>query len=185
MLSNNDGFTFIELLITLVITSLLIIGISQGLISGTKIIEKATIKTESTTTYIEMDDLVRQMVGRIYMPFWLSDIYYEEEPGYMEIPYFDGKGDSFLTISFTENNLHVGIKVLISDDAEVANRRQSEYQTEVIRSFHAFSNIDIETALNAEQEVIGITLSVYPIDESVEPFTIVAPFGSNPLYSQN
>ena len=183
ILNNNDGFTFVELMITLVITSLLIIGISQGLISGTRIIEKATMYTNSTTTFLEMDDLVREMVGRVYVPFWYSEIPVEENSDYLEIPFYEGEKDSFLTISFNNSYLHIGLKDLSGDGAGSISENENEYQSKIIRSFHAFSKITIEPAVNSEQEIFGVSLSVYPMDESNPPFTIVAPFGSNPLYS--
>lgn len=176
----EDGFTFIELMITLLITSLLIIGISKGLIGGSKVVEKAVAGSSTTITILQMDNQIRSMVSRVYIPFWYGNIDIEENSGTIDIPFYEGKNDSFLYFSFENNYLDIGLKKVNEDSPE--ENRQSGYNMEKVQSYGVFSRVDLKPAVNKKDEVFGLQVTVYPLNKKYPPVNVIARFGSNPIF---
>lgn len=182
---SEDGFTFIELMITLLITSLLIIGVSKGLIGGSRIVEKAVASSSTTVTILQMDNQIRSMVSRVYFPFWYGNIDIEENSGTIEIPFYEGGKNNLLHFSFENNYLDIGLKK-INEDSPEKNRpeenRQSGYNLEKIQSYGAFSRVDLNPAVNKIDEVFGLQVTVYPLNKKYSPVNVIARFGSTPIF---
>ncbi len=182
---SEDGFTFIELMITLLITSLLIIGISKGLIGGSKVVEKAVAGSSTTITILQMDNQIRSMVSRVYFPFWYGNIDIEGNSGTIDIPFYEGKNDSFLYFSFENNYLDIGLKKVNEDSPEEKHpgeNRQSGYNLEKVQSYGVFSRVDLKPAVNKKDEVFGLQVTVYLLNKKYPPVNVIARFGSTPIF---
>jgi prepilin-type N-terminal cleavage/methylation domain-containing protein len=177
------GFTYIELLIAIIIMSLLIIGVSQGLLTGTRILEKATVHTTTTGSILHMDNLIRENVARIYFPFWSGEINIEEGENNIEIPFFDGNKDTYLTFSMQDNYLNIAVKRPADDFS--ADNVESGYKLDPIQSFGKFSSADFKPATTPETGVVGVELTLQPLENKNPPVTIIARFGSLPIFLSN
>ena len=175
----DDGFTYIELMITIIITALLIVGVSQGLLTGSRVLEKATVNSVTTGSILQMDNLIRKNVARIYFPFWSGGINIAEDTSTIEIPFFEGNENAFLTFSFENNYLNIAIKK--PDEDFLTNSSGDGYLPETIQTFGKFSSVDFKPALTPGEAVFGVEFIVHPIEKKYPPVTIIARFGSLPL----
>lgn len=175
----DDGFTYIELMITIIITALLIVGVSQGLLTGSRVLEKATVNSVTTGSILQMDNLIRKNVARIYFPFWSGGINIAEDTSTIEIPFFEGNENAFLTFSFENNYLNIAIKK--PDEDFLTNSSGDGYLSETIQTFGKFSSVDFKPALTPGEAVFGVEFIVHPIEKKYPPVTIIARFGSLPL----
>ena len=168
-LKNEDGFTFIEIMIALIITSLLGIVIWQGLARGSSLIEKISMSSSETVKVLQMEESIRTVTSKVIIPFWEDAIKIEEEDDKLSIPYFEAERDKFLSIKIEDDYLLIG-----------SSKNKEEEQN--IHLFGPFSEVDFELVYSEDDEIIGIKYMLQHTKKSFDTITIIARFGSNPFW---
>ena len=175
----DEGFTYIELLIAIIIMSLVLIGVSQGLLTGNRVLEKTTVSSSTSGSILQLDTLIRKNVSRIYFPFWWGDINITESADNIEIPFYEGNENTFLIFGFENNYLNMAVKK--PDEDFPSNSSENGYLLEPVQSFGKFSSVGFKPATAPGEGVIGIEFIVQPIDNKYPSVTIISRFGGLPL----
>jgi len=172
-LRSDKGFTYIEMMVALIILSLVGVLVWQGITGAGKLLDKISVHSSTTVRLMQTEEAVRGLVGNIRIPFWMSVIELEEVEGEIAIPFYEGRSDTLLEIKYEDSFLIIG------------TRETDEEQMEDVKSFGPFSNADIEVGRNQEGELFGITVVLYPVRSSLDPVHITARFGSNPFWAKD
>lgn len=170
---SDKGFTYIEMMVALIILSLAGVLVWQGISAAGKLLDKISARSSETMRLMQTEETVRELVGRIKIPFWMSTMELEEEEGEIAIPFYEGRSDNLLVIKYEDSSLIIGTR---GTDGE---------QIEGVNSFGPFSNAEIEVARGEEGELFGITVVLYTEKRPSDGVHITARFGSNPLWAKD
>jgi len=156
---DQRGFTTFEALVALGLLSLLggaPIAFSSG---GMRAIERARAASASASTLLAMDDRLRNMAGRVRIPYWERRATVALEPGGASVSYYEGEESSRLGIVLRGKSLTLSA----SGDE------------------HSFSPIDeprVALLKTAAGELSGISLE---FSLRGKRYLIAAPFGATPF----
>ena len=170
---SERGFTYIEVMVALIILSLAGVLIWQGVSASGKLLDKISARSSSTMRLMQTEEAVREFVGRIKIPFWMSTMDLEGEEGEITVPFYEGRNDTFLVMKYEDSSLIIG------------TRRADGEQMVGVKSFGPFSNAEIEGARDEEGKLFGITIVLYTGETLSDGVHITARFGSNPLWAKD
>lgn len=163
-LKNNHGFTFLEILISLFLFSLLSMVLWSGLSSAQGLIGKIFQEASHSAKILQLDDFVREAALKVKIPFWVKEIEIEAEDDRLAIPWLDGDSEDFLV--FRKQN----------------NRIMISYQNSgQLLSFGPFADINVELQEYENGLIWGVKLTI-PASSNADYKTVIsAQFGSAPL----
>ena len=164
ILLSKSGYTFIELIIALVILSILGVGMWQGLVRVSRLLDRIYVVHSGISSTVVMDERIREEVSRIIIPFWIPGVPVTEDKDGVAIDFYNGEKGKALCFRFTDNYLIMG------DD-----------NGKVLCSFGPFSDVRIETHRNPQGVATGIRFIIYGDGMEKRPLTIVAGFRSCPF----
>jgi prepilin-type N-terminal cleavage/methylation domain-containing protein len=161
---NEEGFTFIEILVSMVLLSVLGVTIWTGLISSQGLIRKIISEASMSAKILQLDNFVRQHVNQVKIPFWEGKIKAEAVESGLAIPYLNSDYEDMLIFKISRDMLLIGSK-----------------KTGQFTAFGPFNDIGFQLWEGDEEKLLGVKLSVSfgtKVDNNV---IIYARFGGNPL----
>lgn len=166
---NDDGFTLIETMVSLVVLLLIGVVVWQGIAHTGRLFGKITSNLFSSVRTLHMDRHIREQTGRIDAPYWMKRLQVREKgANSIAIPYLKGNFDSLLYFAFEDQYLVVGEKKRGNED--IAGKL----------TFGPFRDADMEVVENERGEQYGIRFRLRPA-ASPKTVEITARFGSNSL----
>ncbi len=110
VMTKNRGFTFIEIIISLFIISIMWIPVLTLFSRFQLFTEKIKAENRSTEQFISLDDYIRRSISKIQPPYWIAwrkDSLLLNSRDHLFIPYWKGKNTAGLEISCSEGMLHI------------------------------------------------------------------------------
>lgn len=140
----NGGFTFIEVIIAMLIFSIVSIPVFTVFSRIIRVTEKIKTTNRYTQKLISLDDFLKNVVSEIQFPFWM--VLKEDTPllngkNHLEIPYWKGKRNSVLKIDCIDDVLSVA-----SPDG-----------TRIFKGWKGFHSVPLR---DTEGRITGITLTL-------------------------
>jgi prepilin-type N-terminal cleavage/methylation domain-containing protein len=169
---SEDGFTFIEIMIALVIFSILGVIVWQAISHGSKLLDKISITSSKVVEVLDLDRTLRKYTAEIIIPFWIAEINIKERDNEIEIPFYKGDEHSYLCFQCKGEYLLVG-----------CHEGNGEH-TKILHTFGPYVNAKAEKAYNTAGECIGLTFTVNQKKSGDLPIVITAGFRSNPFIKQ-
>lgn len=161
---NEKGFTFIEILVSMVLLSVLGITIWAGLINSQGLIRKIISEASTSAKILQLDNFVRQNTNKVKIPFWEGKIKIDGEESGLAIPYMNAEYADKLIFKTSENMLLIGSK-----------------KAGQFNAFGPFDNIGFKLWEGDGGKPLGVELSVSSGKKDSDQVTIYARFGGNPL----
>ena len=106
---NEEGFTYVEILASILILSIIGILIWQGSIVASRTLFRSSDVSISSTRLLQLDEAMRREIGKIAIPYWLSLTEIEASPRRLVIPYYGGDPDVTLLIERIEDYISLTI----------------------------------------------------------------------------
>jgi prepilin-type N-terminal cleavage/methylation domain-containing protein len=170
--TGEDGFTLIELMVTVAITALIGLVVWQGAVQAQRTTDRMSIHSHTTIRTLQVERSLREQMKRIQIPYWIGslELSIDEDAGEVEIPFYEGEADSFLVVKQSYASLLVGIK---SGQAE---------EMSYVQQFDGISGIRFDIIENDTGALLGIQYQVYITEKNDQPIVITAGFGANPFW---
>lgn len=138
----SGGFTFIEVIITMLIFSIVSIPVFTVFSRIIHVTEKIKTANRYTREIISLDDFLNNAVSEIQFPFWMAlkkDTPYMNGKNHIEVPYWKGKRNSALILDCKD-----GVLSVISPD-----------ETRIFKGWEAFISQPLR---DKEGRITGIVL---------------------------
>ena len=90
----EDGFSFIEVLVSLLIISLVGIVLYASFSTGFRAVEKSQTEVRTAVRHLQADHIIRSAAGAVQIPYWVTD--YEMSAGErtLDLPWYEGEKES-------------------------------------------------------------------------------------------
>ncbi len=167
-LFQSDGFTIVEILVAVAVTSILGMGLWFALSHAGRLLGKASTVHRNSRQVLFLNDAVTREVGRVRIPFWegMSLVDGHDEPKTLRLPFVDGARSRELSIEY------VGDRVRLS-------RIEGDAET-VVASFGPFTSVKWEWVEEMPGRVSGFLLSVQ-MEGSARAVSLFVPTPSHPF----
>lgn len=164
----SDGFTIVEVLVAVAVTSILGMGLWFALSHAGRLLGKASTVHRNIRQVLFLNDAMRREVGRVRIPFWegLSLFDEDDESKTLRLPFVDGARNRELRIEY------VGDRVKLS-------RIEGDVQT-VVASFGPFTSVTWEWVEEMPGKVSGFHLLVQ-MEGSPRIVSLFIPTPSHPF----
>jgi prepilin-type N-terminal cleavage/methylation domain-containing protein len=160
---NERGFTFIEILVSLLLLSLLGLVIWNGLSRGEGLVLRTFQAAADSVKILQLDTGLRDAAGRVRVPYWEGDCAATSTDDGISVPWLDGYEKRFLYIERRGPRLAI---------------RFSQEDSGVV--FGPFDEISFGLVESPEGTAWGIRVTVAG-GSTGDPITLVARFGGEPL----
>jgi prepilin-type N-terminal cleavage/methylation domain-containing protein len=104
----DGGFTFVEILVSLALLSVLSVALLAGLLNAQKLVGRIVREAGTSARVVQLDGAVRRSVRRVRVPFWVRQVEVEQGDGWLEVPYLDGDTGDRLTFRSREGWVLIG-----------------------------------------------------------------------------
>jgi prepilin-type N-terminal cleavage/methylation domain-containing protein len=158
----ENGFTVLEVLVSLAILSLLGIGVWSGMAASLRTASRVRAAVLANTRLLQLDDRIREAAGRIILPWWGKSPEIRKLPGEWRVPLLDGDPEKVLVVAFRDG-------VLSIDDGDF------------VSLFPGFTSARLTPAWEGEIGPRGLRLDVEA--KGIGPLSISARFGGAELCS--
>ena len=159
----EDGFTVLEVLAGLAILSLLGLGVWSGAASSLRTASRVRAAMLANARLLQLDDRLREAVGRIVPPWWCDGPEIRESEGSWRVPLVGGDPAKFLVIECANG-------VVSIDDGDYVSR------------FPGFTSLRLAPAWEGKGGLRGLTIEVFAT--GIGAFSISARFGGAELCAQ-
>jgi prepilin-type N-terminal cleavage/methylation domain-containing protein len=176
----EDGFTFIEVIVSVTILSILGFSIWMGFIGIMNLIRTVPEATEKGQKLLNLDTYLRQTCEDIVLPFWIPEYEYEEESDKVMLPYYGGKEENILSIEYKDKYITI-IQSIIEEDEEEADSKPPP----PLFKAGPYDEVRFEVISTKEEGLIGLEISILETFEDYEPVKIFARFGSYPFWRED
>jgi len=154
------GFSFIEILVALVLFSALGLVLWSGLGSGQALVRKTSQRATYALKILQLDNGLRQALGRLRVPFWVpAEAAVRQERGRLVMSWLDGDPDKTLTLQLRGDRIRIG-------------------EAGAEGFFGPFPGARLGLFRDEEGRPLGVEVT---IAGGGEPTRILARFGSTPL----
>ncbi len=161
---NEGGFTFIEILVSMVLLSVLGITIWAGLINSQGLIRKIISEASMSAKILQLDNFLRQNANKVKIPFWEGKIKTERGESSLAIPYLNAEYEDMLIFKISRDMLLIG-----------------STKTGQFNAFGPFNNIRFQLWEGDGENPLGVKLSISSGKKGNDQVIIYARFGGNPL----
>lgn len=161
---SDRGFTFIEVLVSLTVLSLIAVVVWAALSNARTLIDKISYRGSTTAKTVQLDTFLRSSCRKVRPPFWLTALEVTSADGRLSIPYYDGEPDRHLVLEVEGSYLTV----------------RSEPGEESLR-FGPFEEIALGTISQEGQLPWGVEVRLQT--ERATPLTLTCRLGAVPLAS--
>jgi prepilin-type N-terminal cleavage/methylation domain-containing protein len=168
---NEQGFTFIEVMVALLIVSLIVVVAWQGSSRSGNLLDRISRDSLTVLKLMRAESALRDAVAEIRIPFWVSEAVIEEGEGELAIPFYGGSADTLLVVKCEDGHIVIGTK------------SSGEGTTEKIVSFGPFAGASVDLARSDDDRPFGVRCTILVADGSFEHVEITARFGSNPFWT--
>jgi prepilin-type N-terminal cleavage/methylation domain-containing protein len=177
--NRENGFTFIEVLVSVTILSILGFAIWIGFISVINLIQTVPEATEKGQNLLNLDTYLRHSCEEILVPFWMPEYEYEEESDRVVLPYYGGKEENILSIEYKDKYITITPSIIEEDETE-------DESEPLPPSFKAgpYDEVRFEVISTKEEGLIGLEVSILETFEEYEGVKIFARFGSYPFWKE-
>ena len=106
-LSEEEGFTFIEVITALALMGILLVviwGVSSNTIGS---LARLTSRIMTNVEQVRLDAVLRDEIGRVETPYWTESPKIEETKNGLHIYYLDGNPKKYVGLSFNKQALAV------------------------------------------------------------------------------
>jgi type II secretory pathway pseudopilin PulG len=159
--SPEAGFSFVEILVTLLLLSALGLVLLSGLVGAQGLLRKTIQRTAFAVKILQVDTALRQAMGRVRVPFWLApESAVSQEGSLLAISFLDGDPQQRLTLELRDG------RIRIAQSGGAWN------------SFGPFPGAGLKLFRDEAGRPQGVEVS---IDRGGETTRILARFGCNPL----
>jgi prepilin-type N-terminal cleavage/methylation domain-containing protein len=90
----EDGFSFIEVLVSLLIISLVGVVLYASFSTGFRAIEKAQTEVRTAVRHLQADHLIRSAAGAVEIPYWVTDYEMAAGENTLDLPWYEGEKES-------------------------------------------------------------------------------------------
>ncbi len=138
----NGGFTFIEIIIAILVFSIISIPVFTVFSRIIRVTERIKAVNRHTLELVSLDDFLTNTISEIQFPFWVNvqkDSTLSYGKNHLEIPYWKGKENSLLKVDCRKNILRV----------------TSPDETRIFKGWEEFHAVPLQ---NARGEITGIIL---------------------------
>jgi len=159
---NERGSTILEVVVALFILSTLGIGAWYAVGVSLRLADRLREKMLANVRLLQLDDRLRGLAGRVYLPYWAPDGIVQTGDGALSVPYLDGDPKKELNLTFREGTLSVS-------DGEMSTH------------YTGFPHVELSAATNDSSHQYGISVQLEGKDG--RRVLITARFGATPLGS--
>ncbi len=184
---SDRGFTFIEVLVSLTILSLISLVVWAGLRNARTLIERISYKGSATAKVVQLDTFLRSSCLKVRPPFWLTALEVQSSEDRLSIPYYEGEPDRHLVLEVDGSYLRIR-----SEPGEDRKTQATESSTlptgngpgAVSLRFGPFEEITLGTVVQEDQEGrFPWGVEVRLLTETEAPLTLTCRLGGTPLAS--
>ncbi|MBN1697777.1 MAG: prepilin-type N-terminal cleavage/methylation domain-containing protein [Spirochaetales bacterium] len=181
--NKEDGFTFIEILVSVVILSVLGFSIWTGFIGVMNLIGSVPEATEKAQKLLALDSYLMQVCGAIKIPFWMPEAEIEEESDKVILPFYDGKKENMLSIEYKDKYIIITTSIIEEEETDEDEESGETY----IPTFKAgpYDEVTFEIVSTKEEGLIGLDVSILETYDEYEPVKIFVRFGSYPFWKED
>jgi hypothetical protein len=159
--SPEAGFSFVEILVTLLLASALGLVLWSGMAGAQGLVRKTIQRASFSVKVLQLDTALRQAVGRVRVPFWQEpEPVVRQEGNRLDIAFLDGYAQNSLTLELRDGRLRI------------------EESGGAASSFGPFPGAGLKLFRDEAGRPQGVEVS---IDRGGETTLILARFGSDPL----
>lgn len=182
--TNKDGFTFLEILVSLVLLSVLASVLVFGVFRAQNLFGLITDRAISGVKLLQLDTSVRSLAANVRIPFWMDTVEINQKETLLAIPYLDGDPTQYLIFETRSEHLYTRIEKREPYLTEPHLWRRwigeelSKPSSRAERSFGPFTDIRFELAVDEESRMLGVGLYVTLLDKDDREVFILARFGS-------
>jgi len=166
--NSDEGFTIIEVLVSLFIFLLLVLIVYLGLTSARRLIYQSINEINFSIQLLQLEDYIRKEMRKIRIPFWIGKYSILINDTNVDIPYYYGEKNNHLFVSFENKQL----KIISQNNI-------------IIRPFPAFKNLVFLALIGEENQLLGIRIIIYGKFVNTKGVSILYRFGSNPFWVKN
>jgi len=154
------GFSFLEILVALLLFSVLGLVLWSGLASAQGLVRKTIQRASLSLQILQLDTGLRQALGRVRVPFWVrAEAAVSQEGSLLAISWLDGYPEKTLILQLRDGRIRIG-------------------EAGAQGSFGPFSGARLRLYRDEAGRPQGVEVS---IDRGGETTLLLARFGSNPL----
>jgi prepilin-type N-terminal cleavage/methylation domain-containing protein len=166
----EDGFTFMEVIVAMAIMSLIGVSMWLGFTAAVKLIHRIPESTQMMQEFLGLDNMLREHVSRISIPFWEPQLDYYIDSSAAQFPFYEGIKTKYLLVEFYESEL-----IMRTFEEE------SEDEPEVIYRSGPYTYVSFTEVEEKSVGILGFEVTLKPEHENVEEFSIFARLGGYPF----
>jgi len=106
--SSEGGFTFVEILVSLLLVSVLGLVIWSGLARGENLVRRTFRGTADAVRILQLDTALRKAAGRVVVPYWEAGPEVETAGDSVRVSWLDGQARRYLSLERRGGLLAVG-----------------------------------------------------------------------------
>ncbi len=94
----DAGFTFMEILVAMMLMAALTVVVTSGFLSGQGLIQRIIRAAMESSQLLRTKDTLRRAAARIHIPWWSGTVAVTEQDTELSIPWLDGNPDASLRL---------------------------------------------------------------------------------------
>ena len=169
-MSDSDGFTTIEVLISVTVLVILTLGIWTALSHVGRFLLTSSNRLQSGRQMIRLEIALRQEIGEIRFPYWIGDPDIDGYGNPLVIPYLNGEAEDTIRIKYVDHYLTIA-------------RNQGD-TLEIAGVFGPFGEVEWVEDRYQGGDVRGFDFTIYPIEDngggSRDSWNLFVRLGSHP-----
>lgn len=126
----DEGFTFIEVIVSVTIISIISFSLWLGFNTSIRLLFVIPELSKKSNKILALNNIIQEGLERVIIPFWISEYdkvpEYELEEDRAVLPYFDGIMKRFLILEFIDNYFKINTYYLDDTDNLVQDLREPE-----------------------------------------------------------
>jgi prepilin-type N-terminal cleavage/methylation domain-containing protein len=160
----DAGFTFMEILVAMMLMAALTVVVTSGFLSGEGLIHRTIRAATEASQLLRTRETLRRAAARVRIPWWSGPVDAQEQNGELAIPWVDGNPASALRLA------HQGAMLVVSLGADGP-----------VSALGPFVDSPIALARDDQGRPWGLRVDVRSGSADRAAVEIVVAFGSAPL----